>query len=79
LSSLLVDDKLPFCGVGEVDIKGVVALWHGKTANIQIGVCVELRGGIGACPPDRIRRVLSDSSVLAEELANAVTFTLGEL
>jgi hypothetical protein len=39
--------------------------------HIEIGIGMELRGGIGARAPYRISGVLRDSPILAEQLADA--------
>src|SRR5262249_49107222 len=70
LARLLVNHELPLARIGEVDIQRVISLWHNEATHIEIGVGMELRGGIGARPPHRISRVLPDSPVLAEQLAD---------
>ena len=71
LSGLLVDDELPVVGVRQIDIERVVALRHGKTAHVEIGIGVEARRRVCARAPHGIVAILADSSVLAEELAFA--------
>jgi len=51
LAGLLVDDQHPVVGVRDVSKEGVVALGNIQAANGQVGISVQLGGGIGAGAP----------------------------
>ena len=50
LAGLLVDDKHPVVGIGDVDEEGVVALGHGDVAELDVTIGVK---GVAALAPAR--------------------------
>jgi hypothetical protein len=71
LAGLGVDDEHPAVGVGDVDVEGVVALGNGQGADFEVGIGVQLGGGVGSGAPDGIGGIVADLAVLGEEVAVA--------
>ena len=77
LAGLLVDEQHPVGRIGEINEECVIAFGNGQIAERQVGLGVQLGGGIGSGAPDGIGGIHADAPILAEELADAAFDTRG--
>src|SRR5262249_26466307 len=71
LAGFLTDDEHPGVRVFDVDVKRVVPLGNGKSADVEIGIGVQRGGGVRARAPYGIGAVVRDDALGAENIAAA--------
>ena len=71
LACFFVDYELPMVRIGYENPQSIIALRHGKTAKIQIGIRMKGSRRVGSRPPDRIGGVSRYQTARPEDLPAA--------